>query len=98
MDMQAGLSYAFINTVDAGIISYDNKGVFVLKNKDAFPQINSTIFVSVLPQVSYKFSEELSLGIVPSFKYSLTSIIGNTNWVQQHPYFIGMNLCLRKRF
>lgn len=98
VDLQTGISYAFINTVDAGIVAYDNKGVLSVKNTEAFPQISSTIFVSVLPQISYKFNEQLSLGIIPSFKYSLTSIIGDERWVQQHPYFIGANICLRKRF
>jgi hypothetical protein len=98
VDFQTGISYAFINTVDAGIIAYDNKGVLSVKNTEAFPQISSTIFVSAMPQISFKFNEQLSLGFIPSVKYSLPSIIGDERWVQQHPYFLGANICLRKRF
>jgi hypothetical protein len=98
LDLQGGVSYAFINTVDAGIVSYDNKGVLVLKDKKAFPQITNAVFVSFMPQISYQFNETVAIGVMPSFKYSVTSIIGNDRWVQQHPYFIGLNLCLRKRF
>jgi hypothetical protein len=98
IDMQAGVGYAFLNTVDAGMVANDNKGVFALKDKDAFPQIKNAVFVSVMPQVSYRFGENVSVGFVPTFKYSATSIIGNERWVQQNPYFVGMNVCMRKRF
>lgn len=98
IDMQAGVSYAFINTVDGGMIGYDNKGVLVLKGEESFPNIKNTVFVTAMPQVSYQFAPSISLGLVPTVKYSLTSIIGNEYWIQQHPYFIGMNICLRKRF
>lgn len=98
IDMQAGVGYAFLNTVDAGMVANDNKGVFALKDKDAFPQIKNAVFVSIMPQVSYRFGQNVSVGFVPTFKYSATSIIGNERWVQQHPYFVGLNICLRKRF
>lgn len=98
IDLQGGVSYAFINTIDAGIISYDNKGVLVVKDKEAFPQISNAFFATVQPQVSYAFGETVSVGLVPTFKYSLNSIIGNERWIQQHPYFIGLSACLRKRF
>lgn len=98
LDVQAGASYAIINGVDAGMISYDNKGVFALKDKNAFPQIKNSVFVSLMPQVSYRFGDNVSVGFVPTFKYSVTSMIGNDRWVQQHPYFVGLNICLRKRF
>ncbi|MCU0443052.1 MAG: outer membrane beta-barrel protein [Bacteroidia bacterium] len=97
-DIQFGMSYGFIGTIDAGIVSYDNKGILVAQDKDAFPQIRNTLFATVIPQVSYTFGQEVSIGIAPSFKYGLQSIIGNPSWVQQHPYFVGLNMCLRKRF
>jgi hypothetical protein len=98
LDVQAGASYAIINGVDAGMVSYDNKGVFALKDKNAFPQIKNSVFVSLMPQVSYRFGDNVSVGFVPTFKYSVASMIGNDRWVQQHPYFVGLNICLRKRF
>ncbi|MES2559059.1 MAG: hypothetical protein V4590_04930 [Bacteroidota bacterium] len=98
IDLQAGVGYAFVSTVDAGMVGQDNKGVFALKDKSAFPQIKNSVFVSVMPQISYKFGQNVSVGFVPTFKYSATSMIGNERWVQQHPYFVGVNLCLRKRF
>lgn len=98
IDMQGGISYAFINAIDGGMIGYDNKGVLVLKGEESFPNIQNTVFVTAMPQVSYRFTPSVSVGIVPSFKYSLTSIIGNEYWIQQHPYFVGINICLRKRF
>lgn len=98
LDIQAGASYAILNAVDAAMISYDNKGVFALKNKEAFPQLKNAVFVSVMPQVSYRFGQNVSVGFVPTFKYSVTSMIDNDRWVQQYPYFLGANICLRKRF
>ncbi len=98
IDLQAGASYAFVNTIDGGMVSYDNKGVLILTSKESFPYIQNTVFASVMPQVSYKFGQAVSVGLAPTVKYSLTSIIGNDHWIQQHPYFIGMNICLRKRF
>lgn len=98
IDLQVGASYAFINTIDGGMVSYDSKGVLILTSKESFPYIQNTVFASVMPQVSYKFGQAVSVGLAPTVKYSITSIIGNENWIQQHPYFIGMNICLRKRF
>jgi hypothetical protein len=98
VDLQGGVGYAFISTIDGGMVSYDNKGVLVLKDKESFPQISNTVFVTFQPQISRKFAQGVSVGIVPSFKYSVTSIIGNENWIQQHPYFIGLSACLRKQF
>ncbi len=98
IDLQGGVGYAFISTIDGGMVSYDNKGVLVLKDKESFPQISNTIFVTFQPQISKRFGQGVSLGLVPSFKYSVTSIIGNETWIQQHPYFIGLSACLRKRF
>jgi hypothetical protein len=98
LDMQAGISYAFINTIEGGMIGYDNKGVLVLRDKESFPQIRNTVFVTAMPQVSYQVGPTVAIGLAPTVKYSVTSIIGNERWIQQHPYFIGLNLCLRKRF
>jgi hypothetical protein len=98
IDLQGGVSYAFVNTIDGGMIGYDNKGVLLLRGKESFPNIQNTFFVSLMPQLSYQCSPTVSLGAAPSVKYSLTSIIGNEYWIQQHPYFVGMNICLRKRF
>ncbi len=98
IDIQAGASYAFISTIDGGMVSYDNKGALILNSKESFPYIQNTFFASLMPQVSYKFGQAVSVGLAPTVKYSITSIIGNNNWIQQHPYFIGMNICLRKQF
>jgi hypothetical protein len=98
LDMQAGVSYAFINTIDGGMIGYDNKGVLLLKDKTSFPGIQNTVYITAMPQLSYQFAPSVAVGFVPTVKYSLTSIVGNDRWIQQHPYFIGLNICLRKRF
>jgi hypothetical protein len=97
-DLQGGISYAFINTIDGGMVSYDNKGVLILRGKESFPQISNAVFITAMPQLSCKFGQAVSVGIVPTVKYSLNSIVGNDRWIQQHPYFIGINFCLRKRF
>lgn len=97
-DIQFGVGYAFIGTIDAGIVSYDNKGILIAQDKLAFPQIRNTVFATVMPQISYRFGQQVSIGVAPSFKYGMQSIIGNSNWVQQHPYFGGLSVCLRKRF
>lgn len=96
--LQGGMSYGFLGTVDGNMVSYDNKGVLVLSDKQSFPQIQNMFFATIMPQLSYSFKQNVSLGCVPTFKYGLNSMIGNDRWVQQHPYFIGLNLCLRKRF
>lgn len=98
MELQAGASYAILNAVDASIVSYDNTGLLQLKDKDAFPGLQNSVFVICNPTISYTLNEKVQIGMMPTFKYSLNSMVKNENWVQQHPYFIGMALSLRKRF
>jgi hypothetical protein len=96
--MQGGVSYGILSAVDGAMVSYDNKGVLILKDENSFPQIKNAAFISAMPQAAYSFGQNVSFGVVPTIKYSVNSIIGNEKWVQQHPYFVGLNLCLRKRF
>jgi len=98
VELQAGASYAILNAVDASIISYDNTGLLQLKDKDAFPGLQNSVFIICNPTISYTLNEKVQIGLMPTFKYSLNTMINNENWVQQHPYFIGMALSLRKRF
>ncbi|MFI5221243.1 MAG: outer membrane beta-barrel protein [Bacteroidia bacterium] len=97
-EITTGVSYAFISGVDAAYVSYDNVGVLILTDKDAFPGIKNNFFFHFYPSVSYHISEKISIGVVPTFKMSITSITGNDNWVQQYPYFIGISGTLRKKF
>ncbi len=93
-----GISYAIISGVDASYVSYDNIGVLMLTDKNGFPGVKNNFSFHFYPSVTYKLNELVEIGIAPTFKYSLTSITENTNWVQQQPYFIGISASLRKKF
>ena len=97
-ELQGGFSYAVLSTVDAGMVSYDNVGVLLVKDKSAFPNLRNSFFVSLNPTVTYNLNQTVTLGIMPSAKISLNSMIDNNNWVQQYPYFVGFSAMLRKRF
>ena len=87
-----------ISSVNAEMVSYDNRGVLLIKDKNAFPGFRDNVFVMVHPTITYSLNDKVSFGVMPTFKYSLTSIVKNENWVQQNPYFIGLSVSLRRRF
>jgi len=98
IDIQGGFSYAFISGINAYIINQNNVGVMVLNGPDDFPKIKGTAFITLQPMFAYKMSDDVSIGIMPTYKSSLGSIIQNQYWVQQYPYFIGLHVFLRKKF
>jgi hypothetical protein len=98
VDMMCGVSYAFIQTVDAIMISKDNVGAYVLKNNESFPGFNNSFFLNIYPVCSYRFNDAISLGLSPSFKYSINSMVASNRWTPQHPYLAGLSLRLTKRF
>ena len=97
-ELQGGLSFAFLSTVDAGMVNYDNVGVLLVKDKSAFPGLHNSFFISLNPTITYNLNPTVTLGLMPSAKASLNSMIDNNNWVQQYPYFMGLSATLRKHF
>lgn len=98
LDLAAGVSYGIITGVDASYVSYDNVGLLTVKDKSSFPGVKNNFFAHFNPAVTYKATDLISIGLAPTFKYSITSITGNEAWVQQRPYFMGLSLSLRKQF
>jgi hypothetical protein len=97
-DLMGGMSYAMISSVDAGVVSRDNVGIYIMNSEKSFPGVKNNLFVSFSPVLSWQFSHLLSVGVMPSFKYSLTPIIENERWVQEKPWFAGCSLSLKRRF
>jgi hypothetical protein len=98
LDLVAGASYGIITGVDASYVSYDNVGLLTMKDKNSFPGVKNNVFVHFNPVVSCRVTDLVSIGLAPTFKYSLTSITANEAWVKQNPYFIGLSLSLRRKF
>lgn len=97
-ELMAGVSYGIITAVDASYVSYDNMGVLMLTDKNAFPGVKNNFFVHFNPHLYYKVNDLVSVGVAPTLKYSVTSITANDSWVEQRPYFIGISASLRKKF
>ena len=98
IEITSGVSYAIISGVDASYVSNDNIGVLMLTDKNGFPGVKNNFFFHFYPTVTYKLNELVQIGIAPTFKYSITSITDNSNWIQQQPYFLGLSAMLRKKF
>lgn len=98
IELETGVSYAVISTIDAGMVSYDNVGVLLIRDQKAFPEIKNSFFATFAPAITYQLNNETTIGLLPSAKFSLNSMIGNADWVQQYPYFVGLNASLTKRF
>ncbi len=97
-DLQAGVSYAMLNLVAAYMPDPGLVGLLQINGKDDFPKLKNTFFASFSPSISYKINNALAIGAIPSVKVAISSIINNPEWIQEHPWFIGMNLFIRKRF
>ena len=98
IELTAGLSYAIITKVDAAYVSYDNVGVLIVNDENRFPGIRNNFFAQFNPSVTYKVNDLVTIGASPTFKYSLTSITANENWVNQNPYFFGFCASIQRRF
>lgn len=98
LSIQGGLSLGIISGVNAYIINQNNVGILVLNQTSDFPRIRNTGFFTLQPSIGYRYSDDVTIGIIPSFKTSLSSIIQNQYWVQQYPYFVGLHAFIRKTF
>lgn len=98
IELQGGFSYAMLTSVNASLVSYDNTGLLVLRDKDAFPGLQNNFFAMLNPTLTYSLNEKVIFGLMPTVKYSLNSMVKNDQWVQQYPYFIGVSASLRRRF
>ncbi|MDP1726225.1 MAG: hypothetical protein Q8M15_05535 [Bacteroidota bacterium] len=98
VEMQAGISYAVLNLVNAYMPDPTCIGLLEVTDKDDFPKLKNLFFVSLAPSIGYKLNNAITLGAMPHIKVSLTGMVDNDNWIQQKPWFVGLNLFMRKRF
>jgi hypothetical protein len=96
--VQTGLSYAILGTVNAEMINFDNVGILVLSDKNSFPALQNSLFFQLNGGIYYQLNQTIELGAMPTFKYSLNSMIANESWIQQYPYLAGLTCNIRKRF
>lgn len=98
IETKTGISYAILNSVDAAMVGQENIGVLLLKNKESFPYMKNSFFVHLYAGISYRLNESVALQLMPYFRYSLSNMIDNENWVKQYPWVMGLNFGLRKSF
>ncbi len=98
VEVQAGVSYAILNLVNAYMPDPTCVGLLEVTDKNDFPKLKNMLFVSLAPSIGYKLNNALTLGAMPVIKVSLTGMVDNDNWIQQKPWFVGLNLFIRKRF
>jgi hypothetical protein len=96
--LQSGLSYAILSTVESAMVNYDNVGILVLNNQNAFPGFQNNVFALLNPTVAYKLKPDVELMFQPAIRYALNSMVANEKWLQQYPMLAGFNLAMRKRF
>jgi hypothetical protein len=87
-----------LGTVNAEMINFDNVGILVLSDKNSFPALQNSLFFQLNGGIYYQLNQTIELGAMPTFKYSLNSMIANESWIQQYPYLAGLTCNIRKRF
>ncbi|MBC7381768.1 MAG: hypothetical protein H7296_02100 [Bacteroidia bacterium] len=97
-DLQVGVSYAFINLVNAYMPDPGCVGLLTVTNKTDFPKMKNLFFASFSPGIGFKINNTLSIGALPTIKVSLKNMTDNNNWIEQRPWFAGLNVYMRKRF
>ncbi|MFN4972470.1 MAG: outer membrane beta-barrel protein [Bacteroidota bacterium] len=98
LGVQAGLSYALLSTVQANMVNYDNVGILVLNEKSSFPGFQNHVFALLNPTLAYSWKPDVEFLLQPTIRYAMNSMVENSNWVQQYPVLLGINVAMRKRF
>jgi hypothetical protein len=97
-DFMIGYSFALLTSVNAYMPDPGCVGLLNVNDKASFPTIKGTSFINFAPAVNYRINNTVQLGLMPQFKLGLSSIIDNSNWIQEKPIAMGLNFYLRKRF
>jgi hypothetical protein len=98
LEMKGGLSYAIINVVDVSMVTPNNIGVMMIKNKEGFPTFQNTLFAHLYVGINYAINPTVKLTAMPYARYSVNSMVKRNDYIQQHPWMIGMSVGLRKSF
>lgn len=98
IEVQAGVSYAILNLVHAYMPDPSCIGLLEVSDKNDFPKLKNLFFASLAPSVGFKVNNAVTLGAMPFIKVAITGMIDNEQWIQQKPWFVGLNLFIRKRF
>ena len=97
-EVQGGLSWGILSGANAQMVDQYNVGLLQINGKTDFPPLRNVFFFTVQPMASYKLNSAVNIGVMPTFKTSLNSMVATPYWVQQYPYFVGLNVFIRKRF
>ena len=97
-EVQGGLSWGILSGANAQMVDQYNVGLLQINSKTDFPPLRNVFFFTIQPMASYKLNSAVNIGIMPTFKTSLNSMVATPYWVQQYPYFVGLNVFIRKRF
>ena len=97
-ELQGGLSWGILSGANAQMVDQYNVGLLQINSKTDFPPLRNVFFFTIQPMASYKLNSAVNIGIMPTFKTSLNSMVATPYWVQQYPYFVGLNVFIRKRF
>ncbi len=97
-EVQGGFSWGILSGANAQMVDQYNVGLLQINSKTDFPPLRNVFFFTIQPMASYKLNSAVNIGIMPAFKASLNSMVATPYWVQQYPYFVGLNMFIRKRF
>lgn len=97
-ELQGGLSWGILSGANAQMVDQYNVGLLQINSKTDFPPLRNVFFFTIQPMASYKLNSAVNIGVMPTFKTSLNSMVATPYWVQQYPYFVGLNVFIRKRF
>ena len=97
-EVQGGFSWGILSGANAQMVDQYNVGLLQINSKTDFPPLRNVFFFTIQPMASYKLNSAVNIGIMPAFKASLNSMVATPYWVQQYPYFVGLNVFIRKRF
>ncbi|MDZ4667239.1 MAG: outer membrane beta-barrel protein [bacterium] len=97
-ELMGGFSFGKLNLVNAYMPDPGCIGVLVVNDKASFPEFSNVFFATLAPNVAFKLNSSVDLGIMPTVKTSLNSMVKNEQWIQQKPWLVGLGVYLRKRF
>jgi hypothetical protein len=97
-EFHAGVSYAFIGSVNTYMPDASCIGFMQIADRKQFPEFKHIWMAFGGVGTSYKINSGLFIGANLFGKTALNSMVGNNRWIQQTPYMVGINLFIRKHF
>jgi hypothetical protein len=97
LHIQSGITYAVLANADVNMVNYDNIGVLQISNKNEFPTFKNSLFIHGGAGVMWRLNQSVNLSIQPHFRVGMNNMVANKNWVEQRPFFIGMQFGIFKR-